>query len=68
VVQGKIDELTASARLLTDELTDANKKLTECSAYVPGFPSWATATISSILSVATLILGYFAVAGWPVIK
>lgn len=62
VVEKTINDLRAQVDAIVVELKSANDKIAECSGYVPGLPTWATILISSVLSIATTALGYFAIS------
>lgn len=46
---------------LTKSLTAANKKIVECTSYVPGLPVWASVVISVALTGLTAVAGYFSI-------
>jgi hypothetical protein len=59
-LQDVFTSILAQNEELTAKLVSANKKIVECTAFVPGLPAWAYVAITTALSVLTIGVGFFA--------
>ena len=59
-LQDVFTSILAQNEELTAKLKSANKKIIECTAYVPGLPAWAYLAITVSLTALSSVAAYFA--------
>src|SRR5882724_11304087 len=61
IVNNTLTRLETQNKQVMTELVDANKKLLEASAYIPGVPGWVYSVVSAVLTGLTVFAGYLVV-------